>query len=198
VAAIFSLTHESARRGKAGEPSILDEGIAFGKRMVDKGMEFLLTAYGLDELDLGTGRQKVECEKVIGAGVKGGAYADTPAYKMEMQQCAEKYGRLLAMFSERERRDAESFIRQPKNLRLMLPGETDAAVVRFKVFTTIFRILPKWILWLALAMSPIALFLALPLFIALYQACADKMMFAKMFVIGGFSLAVLLVFFIFF
>jgi len=166
--------------------------------MVDKGMEFLFTAYRLDELDLGTGRQKVECEKVIGAGIKGGAYADTPAYKMEMQQCAEKYGKLLAMFSERERRDAESFIRQPKNLRLMLPGETDAAVMRLKVITAAFRMLPLWIRWLLGAVMPIAIFLALPLIVALLQVVQDKMMFAKICVLWFFSLAVLCVFFIFF
>ena len=173
----------------------VDTGVTvagWGQRVFDRMTGFFISAYGLGTLTLGNDDKRLlDCEEVIDAP-KG-----TPANIQAIEECAKKYGELMPMFGERERRDAEAFVRQPHNLKLLLPGEADAAITRFNFMRTTVKALPTWLYYVVLAMLPIFILLSLPFLMAFFQVLANGLLLAKLSVLAVFFILILAVFFVF-
>jgi hypothetical protein len=175
------------------DPSALDR--SWLGRKLDQALRVVFKMYGIDEIDKITAipPDKTDCRKYVDMSNEEKS-ADFENYKKNMNRCASKYGKMLQMQTERDRQDVEAFVRQPKNLRLMLPSAADANRSRLAMLTCLYQGIPLWMKIVAVAMfCVIGILLLLPMFFMFIAVLTDFKLLAKTVVIFITSTVALLV-----
>jgi hypothetical protein len=145
-------------------------------------MGFMFKVYGLDAVNMGNDAKKGSCEDVL----KDKKSANTAAAR----GCEQKIGKImLIIHDDRERADTERFVRQPKNLVLMLPAASDTALERYGIMKGIAEATPLWLyLVIVICLTILILIFLIPfltvLCVALYKEDQFRM---KMVVMTMFS-----------